>query len=77
MSEHEHEQYALLQDGAAVDYQPRTAAGALTANNRGAWYSRHGGPCEILRPDGSLLARWVRGVRADLDGRVARVARHM
>lgn len=77
----ERERYTLMQDGIAVDFQPRNASGAIVALNRAHWFSVHGTACEILTPEGRLLARWVRGERADLDpplrARVARVAREM
>jgi hypothetical protein len=45
---------------------PRTLEGVITATDRAAWLSVAGGPHEVHRPDGRMLARYVGGRRADL-----------
>ena len=49
-----------------VEGWPRTLPGALTATNRAAWLSVAGGPHEVHKPDGSLMARFERGRRVGL-----------
>jgi hypothetical protein len=49
-----------------VEGWPRTLAGAMAALSRAAWLSVAGGPHEVHRPDGRLIARFVDGKRADL-----------
>jgi hypothetical protein len=78
------EEYVLLVDGEKVGTLPRTPSGAIVAINQAHWYSTHGSEAaEVLRPDGQLLARWVRGERADLSTvvrarrAVDQIARHM
>jgi hypothetical protein len=60
--------YAVLRDDAAapVDLWPRTVEGVINATDRAARLSVTGGPHEVRRPDGRLLARYVGGRRADL-----------
>jgi hypothetical protein len=54
-------------DGGLVETYPHTAEGAIDAINRAAKLSvttPH--PHEVYRPDGRLLARYVRGLRTDV-----------
>ncbi len=53
-------------DAAAIELWPRTAEGAINATTRAARYSRRGSPAEVRRPDGTMLARYKDGRRADL-----------
>ena len=61
-----------------VEAWPRTddGMGVITATTRAAWLSRNGGgPHEVHRPDGRMLARYERGRRADLPpGGIIRLA---
>jgi hypothetical protein len=71
------EAYEIVVDGdsAPTEVWPRTAEGAITAITRAARYSRRGAPVEVRRPDGSMLARYKGGRRADLpDGGIAHMA---
>jgi hypothetical protein len=49
-----------------IEGWPRTFQGVITALSRAAWLSVAGGPHEVHRPDGRLMARFVDGRRADL-----------
>jgi hypothetical protein len=62
-------------DRAAAELWPRTAEGAITAITRACRYSRRGAPVEVRRPDGTVLAQYKAGRRADLpDGGIAHMA---
>jgi hypothetical protein len=64
------EVYSVVHDGGGqtdmIEGWPRTLAGAMAALSRAAWLSVAGGPHEVHRPDGRLMARFVDGRRADL-----------
>jgi hypothetical protein len=58
-----------------IEAWPRTSDGAIMATRRAMRLSVTGGPHEVHRPDGRMLARFVEGRRADLPpGGIIRLA---
>jgi hypothetical protein len=49
-----------------AEFWPRTLEGVITATDRAAWLSVAGGPHEVHRPDGRMIARYVLGRRDGL-----------